>query len=305
MTPPQAQTTEPITKWKSPMPLRAAATSPPPPRGDEECEGDPVAAPTTTPAPSFASKVKQRSPNEWIALFLPCYRWIWTYKWREYLQNDVVAGLTVGVMLVSQLAVGPVALVSLLVSNILRSITDSSDTLYTELATLLALMVGVLECIMGLLRLGWLLCFISHSVISGLTTASAIVIALSQAKYFLGYDIAKTSKIVPLIKSIISGIDEFSWPPLVMGSCILAVLLSIKHLGKSRKYLRFLRAAGPLTGIVLGTAVVKIFNLSSMSVESVGVAKALAAKNGYELDSSQEVYIDMKLEEPLLPKKSS
>lgn len=51
-----------------------------------------------------------------------------------------------------QLAIGPVALVSLLVSNILGSLVDSSDELYTELAILLALMVGVMECTMGLLR---------------------------------------------------------------------------------------------------------------------------------------------------------
>lgn len=51
-----------------------------------------------------------------------------------------------------QLAIGPVALVSLLVSNVLGSIVDSSDDLYTELAILLALMVGILECTMGLLR---------------------------------------------------------------------------------------------------------------------------------------------------------
>lgn len=51
-----------------------------------------------------------------------------------------------------QLAVGPVALVSLLVSNVLSGIVDSSDDLYTEMAILLALMVGVLECVMGLLR---------------------------------------------------------------------------------------------------------------------------------------------------------
>lgn len=51
-----------------------------------------------------------------------------------------------------QLAVGPVALVSLLVSNVLTSIVDSSDALYTELAILLAFMVGVMECILGLLR---------------------------------------------------------------------------------------------------------------------------------------------------------
>ncbi|XP_031381642.1 sulfate transporter 4.1, chloroplastic-like isoform X3 [Punica granatum] len=174
--------------------------------------------------------------------------------------------------------------------------------------------------------LGWIMRFISHSVISGFTTASAIVIGLSQAKYFLGYSIVRSSKIVPLIKSIISGIDGFSWPPFVMGSVILAILLVMKHLGKTRKYLRFLRAAGPLTAVVVGTTFVKIFNPSSISLvgdipqglptfsipkefgyvksliptallitgvailESVGIAKALAAKNGYELDSNQELF---------------
>ncbi|XP_057979499.1 sulfate transporter 4.1, chloroplastic-like [Malania oleifera] len=308
----------------------------------------------------WRSKLKRMSFTEWIELFLPCYRWIRTYKWREYLQVDLMAGITVGIMLVPQamsyaklagleaiyglysgfvpifvyavfgssrqLAIGPVALVSLLVSNVLSAIVDSSDELYTELAILLALMVGILECIMGLLRLGWLIRFISHSVISGFTTASAIVIALSQAKYFLGYDIVRSSKIVPLIKSIISGLDKFSWPPFVMGSVILAVLLIMKHLGKSRKHLRFLRAAGPLTAVALGTTFVKIFHPSSISLvgdipeglpkfsvpknfsyaksliptamlitgvailESVGIAKALAAKNGYELDSNQELF---------------
>lgn len=298
--------------------------------------------------------------TDWTDVLVPCSRWIRTYRWRDYLQIDLAAGLTVGVMLVPQamsyarlaglepiyglyssfvpifvyaifgssrqLAIGPVALVSLLVSNVLSQIVDSSDELYTELAILLALMVGIMECIMGLLRLGWLIRFISHSVISGFTTASAIVIALSQAKYFLGYDVDRTSKIVPLIKSIIAGADEFSWPPFVMGSIILAILLVMKHLGKTRKYLRFLRASGPLTGVVLGTVFVKIFHPSSISVvgeipqglpkfsvpksfgyakdliptallitgvailESVGIAKALAAKNGYELDSNQELF---------------
>ncbi|KAL5569148.1 hypothetical protein UlMin_025723 [Ulmus minor] len=308
----------------------------------------------------WSSKLQRMTWVEWIELFLPCYRWIRTYKWRDYLQIDVMAGTTIGVMLVPQamsyaklaglqpiyglysgfvplfvyaifgssrqLAVGPVALVSLLVSNVLGEIVDSSDDLYTEMAILLALMVGILECIMGLLRLGWLIRFISHSVISGFTTASAIVIALSQAKYFLGYDVERSSKIVPLIKSIIEGADGFMWQPFLMGSIILAILLVMKHLGKSRKYLRFLRAAGPLTGVVLGTAFVKIFNPSSISLvgdipqglpsfsipknfgyvksliptaflitgvailESVGIAKALAAKNGYELDSNQELF---------------
>ncbi|XP_010520166.1 PREDICTED: sulfate transporter 4.1, chloroplastic-like isoform X2 [Tarenaya hassleriana] len=225
-----------------------------------------------------------------------------------------------------QLAIGPVALVSLLVSNALGGIVDPSEELYTELAILLALLVGILECIMGLLRLGWLIRFISHSVISGFTSASAIVIGLSQVKYFLGYNIARDSKIVPIVESIIAGADKFQWPPFLMGSAILVILQVMKHVGKANKELQFLRAAGPLTGVVLGTTIAKIFHPPSITLvgdipqglpkfslpkdfshvktllpttalltgvailESVGIAKALAAKNRYELDSNSELF---------------
>lgn len=112
----------------------------------------------------------------------------------------------------------------------------------------------------------------------------------------------------------------------MMGSIILATILFMKHLGKSRKQFKFLRAAGPLTAVVMGTTFAKMFHPSSISLvgdipqglpsfsipkefghvksliptailitgvailESVGIAKALAAKNGYELDSSQELF---------------
>ncbi|XP_042018343.1 probable sulfate transporter 4.2 [Salvia splendens] len=308
----------------------------------------------------WRDRMKRMTWTDWIETFLPCYRWISRYRWREYLQPDLMAGVTVGVMLVPQsmsyaklaglhpiyglysgfvpifvyaifgssrqLAIGPVALTSLLVSNVLGSIVNPEEPLYTELAILLALMVGIFECIMGLLRLGWLLRFISHSVISGFTTASAIIIALSQAKDFLGYSVVRSSEIIPLVKSIIAGADQFLWQPFLMGSITLAVLLIMKHLGKTRKSLRFLRASGPLTAVVLGTVFVHVFHPPSISLvgeipqglpefsipkkfeyakslisttvlitgvailESVGIAKALAAKNGYELDSNQELF---------------
>ncbi|KAJ0962276.1 hypothetical protein J5N97_030104 [Dioscorea zingiberensis] len=316
--------------------------------------------PSTSIFTQWSLKLRSMSPTEWMELLLPCSRWIRTYNWSDYLQVDLMAGITVGVMLVPQamsyaklaglhpiyglysgfvpifvyalfgssrqLAIGPVTLVSLLVSNVLSGIVDPSEELYTELAILLAFMVGALECTMGLLRLGWLLRFISHSVISGFITSSAIVIALSQAKYFLGYNVERSSKIVPLARSIIAGAGDFSWPPFVMGSTILAIILAMKHLGKSNKNFRFLRASGPLTAVILGTTFVKLFHPSSISVvgdipqglpkfhfprefqyaeslistavlitgvailESVGIAKALAAKHGYELDSNQELF---------------
>ncbi|KFK25587.1 hypothetical protein AALP_AA8G134000 [Arabis alpina] len=309
----------------------------------------------------WTAKIKRMSLVDWIDTLFPCFRWIRTYRWKEYFKLDLMAGITVGIMLVPQgmsyaklaglppiyglyssfvpifvyavfgssrqLAIGPVALVSLLVSNALGGIADSSEEeLHIELAIMLALLVGILECIMGLLRLGWLIRFISHSVISGFTTASAIVIGLSQVKYFLGYNVARSSEIVPIVESIIAGADKFQWPPFLMGSAILLIIQMMKQVGKAKKELQFLRAAAPLTGIVLGTTIAKVFHPPSITLvgeipqglptfsfpssfdhvktllptsalitgvailESVGIAKALAAKNRYELDSNSELF---------------
>lgn len=304
---------------------------------------------------------------EWLQIFIPCIGWLRSYNLRSYLKTDLMAGITVGTMLVPQamsyarlaglqsfyglyagfvpvfayaifgssrqLAVGPVALVSLLVSNVLSKVVDLEEDqsdeavqYYSDLAILLALMVGVIECLMGILRLGWLIRFISHTVISGFTSASAITIALSQSKYFLGYSVTRSSKIIPLFESIFSGIGEFKWRPFAFGFAMLGILLTMKHLGKTRKNLKFVRAAGPLTAVLVGTLFAWVFNptditlvgtipqgLPSFSVpkhfdnvpdligtaflisgvailESVGIAKALAAKHGYEIDSNQELF---------------
>ncbi|CAH2053897.1 unnamed protein product [Thlaspi arvense] len=308
----------------------------------------------------WTTKIKRMTVFDWLDTLFPCFIWIRTYRWQQYFKLDLMAGITVGVMLVPQamsyaklaglqpiyglyssfvpvfvyavfgssrqLAIGPVALVSLLVSNALGGIVDPSQELYTELAILLALLVGIFECIMGILRLGWLIRFISHSVISGFTTASAIVIGLSQLKYFLGYNVSRSSKLLPVVESIIAGADQFKWPPFLLGSTILVILLVMKHVGKAKKELQFIRAAGPLTGLVLGTTIAKVLHAPSISLvgdipqgipkfsfpksfdharlllptaalitgvailESVGIAKALAAKNRYELDSNSELF---------------
>uniref|UniRef100_A0A2P2LQ11 SLC26A/SulP transporter domain-containing protein n=1 Tax=Rhizophora mucronata TaxID=61149 RepID=A0A2P2LQ11_RHIMU len=50
----------------------------------------------------WSSKIKRLTPVQWIEILVPCYRWIRTYKWREYLQADLMAGVSVGIMLVPQ-----------------------------------------------------------------------------------------------------------------------------------------------------------------------------------------------------------
>lgn len=87
-------------------------------------------------------------------------------------------------------------------------------------------------------RLGWLLRFISHSVISGFITSSAIVIALSQAKYFLGYNVERSSKIVPLARSIIAGAGDVRLLALWISGCSSVLVikkLKIKNFKKKER----------------------------------------------------------------------
>jgi len=140
---------------------------------------------------------------------LPILGWLPRYR-RKDLAGDLTAGLTVAVMLVPQgmayamlaglppvvglyaaviplfayslfgtsrqLAVGPVAMDSLLVATGVGAIAASGTTEYLLLATLLAGMVGVIQLILGVLRLGALVSFLSRPVISGFTSAAAIII---------------------------------------------------------------------------------------------------------------------------------
>jgi sulfate transporter 4 len=221
------------------------------------------------PTPSQQEYASSDSSSRWgrrdwlhlIEQLVPAVRWLRTYDVDNYLKADLIAGITVGTMLVPQamsyarlaglhpiyglysgfvpvfayaifgssrqLAIGPVALVSLLISNGLTPLVDlaeeGADVKYTQLCILLALMVGVMESLMGILRLGWLVHFISHSIISGFTSASAIIIAFSQAKSFLGYSITRSSKIIPLIESIYAGRSQvmmlsFTLPSILIGT---------------------------------------------------------------------------------------
>lgn len=155
------------------------------------------------------------------ARLVPLLGWLRRYN-RRLLRHDFVAGLTVAVMLVPQsmayaalagmppvaglyasvvpllvyallgtsgaTAVGPVAITALMTSAALAPIAEGDPARYAALAGLLALLVGAVQLLMGLLRLGALVNFLSHSVLAGFTSAAAIVIASSQIKNLLGLD---------------------------------------------------------------------------------------------------------------------
>lgn len=192
--------------------------------------------------------------------FLPFLGWF--PLTRQTLRADLVAGVTVAMVLVPQsmayaqlaglpayyglyaaflpvmvgamwgsshqLATGPVAIVSLLTGSTLAQFAAPGSEQFVTLAILLALMVGLLELAIGLFRLGAIVNFLSHPVIVGFTNAAAIIIALSQLNKILGVPIARTEHFLADIWGVLQQVRDIHVPTLLMGLAAFVLMLILR-----------------------------------------------------------------------------
>ena len=189
--------------------------------------------------------------------------WLSDYK-SDYLKSDLAAGITVAVLLIPQgmayaliaglpplyglyaalvpqivyaflgtsrqLAVGPVAMDSLLVAAGLGALSIVNPSQYIQMAILLALLMGALQLILGLLRMGFIVSFLSKPVIKGFTAAAAIIIGLSQLKHLLGISITQSNKIQEFIASVLQNQTTVHLPTLVLGLGSILLLIGLKKM---------------------------------------------------------------------------
>lgn len=227
--------------------------------------------------------------------YLPVLKWLPDYK-KSYLSGDISAGLTVGIMLIPQgmayamiaglppvfglyaslvpqiiysflgtsrqLAVGPVAMDSLLVASGLGALALSGIDEYIAMAIFLALFMGSIQLVLGLLRMGFLVNFLSKPVISGFTSAAAIIIGLSQLKHLLGTSISGSNQIHILLQNAFSTITETHLITFGIG---LGAILLIKGI---KKFNNQIPAA--LIVVVLGILGVYFLGLGQQGVKIVG-----------------------------------
>jgi len=227
--------------------------------------------------------------------FVPILDWLPNYK-KSYLKGDISAGLTVGVMLIPQgmayaliaglppqyglftaivpviiyaifgtsrqLAVGPVALVSLLTMTAVSQLAQPGTEMYISLAITLALMVGLIEFVLGLFRLGYLVNFLSHPVISGFTSAAAIIIGLSQLKHILGINIPRGLKVHEIIITAFEQSNLINWTSFWIGIAGIAVILISKKINKA--------IPGSLLAVVFGLIIVRVLHLGADDLKIIG-----------------------------------
>ena len=230
---------------------------------------------------------------------LPIFQWLPTYK-KSYFVGDVTAGLTVGIMLIPQgmayamiaglppvfglyaslipqiiyafmgtsrqLAVGPVAMDSLLVAAGLGALSLSGIDEYMAMAIFLALFMGGIQLLLGVLRMGFLVNFLSKPVISGFTSGAAIIIGLSQLKHLLGIEIIRSNQVHKLIANAFDQIRLTNGYALFIGLFSIVLIQVIKKLNS--KYNKRFPAA--LVLVVLGVTVVYFFEWYEVGVQIVG-----------------------------------
>ncbi|MCB0481604.1 MAG: solute carrier family 26 protein [Flavobacteriales bacterium] len=225
--------------------------------------------------------------------FIPILSWLPNYQ-KAWFKNDLAAGLTVGVMLIPQgmayamlaglppiyglyaatipllayavfgtsrqLAVGPVAMDSILVMAGVSAFAQAGSENFISIAIFLALMEGLILVALGLARLGFLVNFLSQPVISGFTSAAALIIGLSQLKYLLGVPIESSKYLHTIVIQAVEQFDEWSWITLTVG---LGGIVLIKLVKKYTPQL-----PGALIAVILGILVefVFIFSLKGLDI---------------------------------------
>jgi anti-anti-sigma factor len=129
-----------------------------------------------------------------------------------------------------QLATGPVAVVSLMTAASLEPLATAGSEGYIAYAILLALMVGLFQLMLGVLRLGLVVNFLSHPVVNGFTNAAAIIIASSQLSKMFGVSVDKADHhYETIIRVVESAMHYTHWPTLAMGALAFGIMIVLKR----------------------------------------------------------------------------
>lgn len=242
--------------------------------------------------------------------YFPILSWGAQYN-KATLTNDLIAAVIVTIMLVPQslayallaglpaeaglyasivpimlysvfgssrvLAVGPVAVVSLMTAAAIGNIAEQGTMGYAAAALSLAFLSGGMLLLLGIFRLGFLANFLSHPVIAGFITASGVIIAASQFKHILGVD-AYGHNLFQLVQSLWAHVTELNIFTVILGvgasGFLFWVRKGLKPLllskGLSPKSADIATKAGPVFAVVATTVVVWLFGLDHYGVKIVG-----------------------------------
>ncbi|KAK8693926.1 hypothetical protein V6N13_071493 [Hibiscus sabdariffa] len=261
------------------------------------------------PLRQFKNKPPSRKFMLGLQYFLPILEWGPRYSF-EFLKADLISGITIASLAIPQgisyaklanlppilglyssfippliyammgssrdLAVGTVAVASLLMASMLGDKVNAAEnpTLYLHLALTATFFAGLLQASLGLLRLGFIVDFLSHATIVGFMAGAATVVILQQLKGVLGLErFTHSTDIISVLRSVFSQTHEWRWESGVLGIGFLFFLLSTRYISKRRPKLFWISAMAPLTSVILGSLLVYLTHAEKHGVQVIGNLK--------------------------------
>lgn len=248
--------------------------------------------------------------------YFPILEWIQEYN-KTLFKGDLSAGITVAVMLIPQgmayamiaglppvyglyaaifpqliyaimgssrqLAVGPVAMDSLLVATTLNTMAIVDAQHYISLAIFLAFFMGVIQVFLGLIKFGFLVNFLSKPVINGFTSAAAIIIGLSQLNHMLGVEISQGNVLQALMQSIWEVRTEIHLLTLMITLGSVFLIFGIKRFSK--------KIPVALVVVTLTTLLTSQLNWNEMGVSIVGTIPSRLPTFNFQWIAIEEIYL--------------
>ncbi|KAK6260047.1 STAS domain - like 1 [Theobroma cacao] len=261
------------------------------------------------PLRQFKNKTPSRKFILGLQYFLPILEWAPRYS-LQFLKADLIAGITIASLAIPQgisyaklanlppilglyssfipplvyammgssrdLAVGTVAVASLLTASMLGQEVNATENpkLYLHLAFTATFFAGLLQAALGLLRLGFLVDFLSHATIVGFMAGAATVVCLQQLKGILGLEhFTQSTDFISVLRSVFSQTHEWRWESGVLGVGFLFFLLVTRYFSKRRPRFFWISALAPLTSVILGSLLVYLTHAEKHGVQVIGNLK--------------------------------
>ncbi|KAE9607298.1 putative SLC26A/SulP transporter [Lupinus albus] len=157
------------------------------------------------------------------------------------------------------LAVGPVSIASLVMGSMLRQeVSPTLDPLlFLQLAFTSTFFAGIFQASLGILRLGFIIDFLSKAILIGFMAGAAIIVSLQQLKSLLGIThFTNQMGLIPVMSSVFHNIHEWSWQTILMGICFLVLLLLARQVSIRKPKLFWVSAGAPLVSVIISTLLV-------------------------------------------------
>ncbi|PWG06099.1 SulP family inorganic anion transporter [Polaribacter aquimarinus] len=229
-----------------------------------------------------------------IKKIIPILEWLPNYNTLLF-KGDLVAGITVGIILIPQgiayaliaglppiyglycalvpqvmyaifgssrqVAIGPVAMDSLIVATGVSTLALTGSDSYISIAIILAMMVGTIQFIMGIFSLGFIVNFLSKPVITGFTSAVALIIGFNQFRNLLGVEFIQSDQIQYVIEDIWHQISDYNYHTTFIGIVSVVVIIIFRKINK--------KIPNALIVVIIGILIMKYFGKSFDDVDIV------------------------------------